>query len=140
MEELAVLFRELNTLIVEQGTMLDRIDHNIEEVRLVVMLSCIFGARLLNCCTVHISIHGCLPHGCPVLQAVEHSKKGVVELKVAENYQKSARPIMCMGILMVLIVIMVIGKWQWCTGLWCVGYSLSRQFNLRCVCEMLVIP
>ena len=32
-EDLAVLFRELNTLIVEQGTMLDRIDHNIEEVR-----------------------------------------------------------------------------------------------------------
>lgn len=28
-----MLFRELNTLIVEQGTMLDRIDHNIEEVR-----------------------------------------------------------------------------------------------------------
>lgn len=43
-------------------------------------------------------------------QAVEHSKKGVVELKQAETYQKSARPIMCMGILMVLIIIMVIGE------------------------------
>jgi hypothetical protein len=32
-EQLAVLFRELNTLIVEQGTMLDRIDHNMETVR-----------------------------------------------------------------------------------------------------------
>ena len=41
---------------------------------------------------------------------MEHSKKGVVELKQAETYQKSARPIMCMGILMVLIIIMVIGE------------------------------
>lgn len=70
-EELAVLFRELSVLVVEQGTLLDRIDHNME-------------------------------------QAVEHTKQGVKELKKAEEYQKSARPIMCMGILMVLIIICVI--------------------------------
>lgn len=70
-EELATMFRELNTLIVEQGTLLDRIDYNIE-------------------------------------QTVERVQDGVKQLVVAEKYQKSARPICCMAILMVLIVICVI--------------------------------
>jgi len=70
-EELAVLFKELAVLVVEQGTILDRIDHNME-------------------------------------QAVEHSKQGVKELIKAEEYQKSARPIKCMALLMVLIVVCVI--------------------------------
>lgn len=69
--DLAVLFKELATLVVEQGTILDRIDHNME-------------------------------------QAVEATQKGVQELKEAEKYQKSARPVMCMTILMVLIVICTI--------------------------------
>lgn len=70
-EQLATLFKELSTLIIEQGTILDRIDHNMEE-------------------------------------AVEHTKKGIKELEVAEKYQKSARPMWCMVALMVLIVICVI--------------------------------
>lgn len=39
---------------------------------------------------------------------MEHTKKGVEQLKDAEKYQKSARPIKCMLLLMVLIVIMTI--------------------------------
>lgn len=70
-EELAVLFKDLAALVVEQGTLLDRIDHNMET-------------------------------------AVEATKKGVKELKKAEEYQKSARPIKCMAVLMVLIIICVI--------------------------------
>ena len=70
-EDLAVLFKELATLVVEQGTILDRIDYTME-------------------------------------QTVEATQKGVVELREAEKYQKSARPIKCMIVLMVLIVIMTI--------------------------------
>lgn len=69
-EDLAVLFKELATLIVEQGTILDRIDHNMETT-------------------------------------VEATQKGVKELQDAEKFQKSARPIKCMLILMVLILIFV---------------------------------
>jgi hypothetical protein len=48
------------------------------------------------------------PHpGTPALQTVEATQKGVVELQDAEKYQKSARPIKCMIVLMVLILIMV---------------------------------
>ena len=31
--ELAVIFKELSTLVIEQGTILDRIDYNIQEAR-----------------------------------------------------------------------------------------------------------
>lgn len=71
MDSLSTLFKELATLVVEQGTILDRIDYNME-------------------------------------QTVENVKKGVVELKDAEKYQKSARPVKCMILLMVLITICVI--------------------------------
>ncbi len=43
-----------------------------------------------------------------MVQAVVHVKKGVEQLKDAEKFQKSARPIKCMIILMILIVIMTI--------------------------------
>jgi len=69
-EDLAVLFKELATLVVEQGTILDRIDHNMETT-------------------------------------VEATQKGVQELQDAEKFQKSARPIKCMLVLMVLILILV---------------------------------
>lgn len=73
--DLAVLFKELATLVVEQGTILDRIDYNVEA-------------------------------------AVENTKKGVVELKEAEKYQKSARAscciiILCVGVVLSTIIIIV---------------------------------
>ncbi len=37
-----------------------------------------------------------------------HVKKGVEQLQEAEKYQKNARPIKCMVLLMVLIVIMTV--------------------------------
>jgi syntaxin 16 len=36
MNELAVIFKELSTLVIEQGTILDRIDFNIEQAHVNV--------------------------------------------------------------------------------------------------------
>lgn len=69
--ELAEIFKELNVLVVDQGTILDRIDYNLD-------------------------------------LTVERVKAGVKDIEVAEEYQKSGRPMWCMGVLMVLIVIMII--------------------------------
>jgi syntaxin 16 len=70
-EQLAVLFRDLNTLIFEQGTILDRIDYNIDS-------------------------------------AVTSCQDGKEELLKAETYQKSARPMWCIFILLALILVMVV--------------------------------
>ena len=40
------------------------------------------------------------------MQTVEATKKGAKEVEASEKYQKSARPVKCMIVLMVLIVIM----------------------------------
>lgn len=68
-EELAQIFRELAVLVIDQGTILDRIDYNMEQV-------------------------------------LEHTKEGIVQLTKAEEYQKSALPMKCIILLVVLIFIM----------------------------------
>lgn len=69
-EELAQIFKELAVLVIDQGTILDRIDYNMEQV-------------------------------------IEHTKEGIVQLEKAENYQKSALPMRCIILLVVLIGIML---------------------------------
>ena len=69
-EELAQIFKELAVLVIDQGTILDRIDYNMEQV-------------------------------------LEHTKEGIVQLEKAENYQKSALPMRCIIVLVVLVVIML---------------------------------
>lgn len=69
-EELAQIFKELAVLVIDQGTILDRIDYNMEQV-------------------------------------LEHTKEGIVQLEKAENYQKSALPLRCIIVLVVLVVIML---------------------------------
>lgn len=69
-EELAQIFKELAVLVIDQGTILDRIDYNMEQV-------------------------------------LEHTKEGIVQLEKAEQYQKSALPLRCIIVLVVLIVIML---------------------------------
>lgn len=68
-EELAQIFKELAVLVIDQGTILDRIDYNMEQV-------------------------------------IDHTKEGIEQLKEAEEYQKSALPVKCIIILVVLIAIM----------------------------------
>eukprot|EP00752_Nemacystus_decipiens_P009916 g8848.t1 len=69
-EDLSTIFKELAVLVIDQGTILDRIDFNMEQV-------------------------------------VEHTREGVSQLQRAEEHQKSALPIKCIGILVFLIIIML---------------------------------
>ncbi|CAM9541252.1 unnamed protein product, partial [Hapterophycus canaliculatus] len=69
-EDLSTIFKELAVLVIDQGTILDRIDFNMEQV-------------------------------------VEHTREGVSQLQRAEEHQKSALPIKCIGILVILIMIML---------------------------------
>ncbi|CAM9441060.1 unnamed protein product, partial [Ectocarpus fasciculatus] len=69
-EELAQIFKELAVLVIDQGTILDRIDYNMEQV-------------------------------------LENTKEGLVQLHKAEDYQKSALPLKCVIVLVLLIFIML---------------------------------
>mmetsp|Transcript_9280 Transcript_9280/g.29503 ORF Transcript_9280/g.29503 Transcript_9280/m.29503 type:complete len:312 (+) Transcript_9280:75-1010(+) len=77
-QELSTIFKELAVLVIDQGTILDRIDFNMEQV-------------------------------------AEHTRKGVVEIERAEQYQKAARPRICIAILMLLnamMLVLVVLKYQ----------------------------
>lgn len=77
-EELATIFKELAVLVIDQGTVLDRIDFNMEQV-------------------------------------VEHTRQGIDQLVVADTHSKSNRPLKCVLILIVLIMIFAIilfYKWK----------------------------
>lgn len=69
-EELSQIFKELAVLVIDQGTILDRIDFNMEQV-------------------------------------VEHTKEGLAQLGKANENQKSARPLKCIAVLLVLIGILL---------------------------------
>ena len=70
-QELGTIFKELAVLVIDQGTILDRIDFNMEQV-------------------------------------AEHTRKGVVEIEKAEQYQKQARPRICIILLLVLNSLMIV--------------------------------
>ena len=70
-QELGTIFKELAVLVIDQGTILDRIDFNMEQV-------------------------------------AEHTRKGVVEIEKAEQYQKQARPRICIILLLVLNALMIV--------------------------------
>ena len=76
--ELAQLFKELNVLVIDQGTILDRIDYNVE-------------------------------------QAKERIEKGVEHLKEADDISQKAVTAKCIGVLIVVVVVLLIGlviKWS----------------------------
>ena len=70
-EELAQIFKELAVLVIDQGTILDRIDYNMEET-------------------------------------LDQTKEGLVQLTVAEQYQKAGTPIKCIIVLVLLNIVFLI--------------------------------
>lgn len=69
--ELAEIFNDLNILVIDQGTILDRIDYNLEHTDMNI-------------------------------------EEGIVEIKKANEYQKSSRTKMCILLLLILIVCTVV--------------------------------
>ena len=96
-EELSIVFKELAALVIDQGTIIDRIDYNMEQAverttagleqlkKVALRTFLATAACRCRCNTVLVWF---------VLQAEEH--------------QKSSRPLKCMVLLVILIVIMVI--------------------------------
>ncbi|CAK9111125.1 Syntaxin-42 (AtSYP42) (AtTLG2b) [Durusdinium trenchii] len=69
--ELATIFKELSVLVIDQGTILDRIDYNMTLVE-------------------------------------EQTSKGLKQLEKTESYNKSTRPLKCITVLVVLIILFTI--------------------------------
>ena len=69
MSELAGIFKEIQVLVIDQGTILDRIDYNMEV-------------------------------------AVDRVDEGVVQLEKARKYQKASRPMKCICVLVIIIIVL----------------------------------
>jgi syntaxin 16 len=105
--ELATIMRDLSTLIVEQGTMLDRVDHNITETAMKVGWGwgCGGGAACKHTYTLDSRLTSPPQH---VTNTRRQVKEGTKDLVKAEQTQKSGRAVQCIALLLVLIVVFLI--------------------------------
>jgi t-SNARE complex subunit (syntaxin) len=134
--ELAQIMRDLSTLVVEQGTMLDRIDANIGQAAVKVRsaragrwrglhagagarhragehAALVLRAQHALCC-VHTHTHPTAASrcacacSCACAWPCAQVEEGVKELVRAEKTQRQGRAMLCIIALLVLIVVMVI--------------------------------
>ncbi len=125
-QDLNTIFKELATLVIDQGTILDRIDYNMEQVvervkagvKELEEVRCararvavgvwVWRRSLLVCVCVRV----CVCVFVCVCLCVCGGEGGTPDLTCArvqaEKIQKSSRPLKCIVFLLVLITIMVI--------------------------------
>jgi len=118
--ELAEIFKEIQVLVIDQGTVLDRIDFNIEQVGRVyffvdelcrrapsvsLCISCVadsfFVATSISVLRTNSQRNCCL-------QAAHRVGDAEKELKRANEYQKKSRTMLCIYLLLLLCGAMVI--------------------------------
>ncbi|KAF1785939.1 Syntaxin-16 [Phytophthora cactorum] len=76
---LATMFKEVAEMVIDQGTLIDRIDYNMEQL--------LMGWLLIYC------------------QVVERMRSGLGQLERAEKYQRNTRPERCIFLLLTLITL-----------------------------------
>ncbi|KAF1785857.1 Syntaxin-16 [Phytophthora cactorum] len=77
------MFKEVAEMVIDQGTLIDRIDYNMEQSTKLAPL----GWLLIYC------------------QVVERMRSGLGQLERAEKYQRNTRPERCIFLLLTLITL-----------------------------------
>ncbi|KAL3663602.1 hypothetical protein V7S43_011488 [Phytophthora oleae] len=88
---LATMFKEVAEMVIDQGTLIDRIDYNMEQV-----------PPSLRSLVANSPNSICLPRYC---QVVERMRSGLGQLERAEKYQRNTRPERCIFLLLTLITL-----------------------------------
>jgi syntaxin 16 len=91
---LATVFKEVADMVIDQGTLIDRIDYNMEQVLLTS-----------NSARAYLSVLKLTLPLVLLVQVVCRMRSGLKELHRAERYQRNTRPERCILILVTLIFI-----------------------------------
>lgn len=86
---LATVFKEVADMVIDQGTLVDRIDYNMEQVRGAI----VHAAATQSWADVFVSSS----------QVVGRMRSGLHELQRADKYERNKRPERCIFVLVALI-------------------------------------